>query len=691
MKTLARELEAYINAIGKLALISIADRSGKILHANEKFCEISGYSKEELIGQDHRILNSGYHSKTFFVDMWSTIAKGQIWHKEICNRNKNGKLYWVDSTIVPLKNERGLIDRYLSVRVDITERKQQALQMDKKLKESNCLHLIRQDLATQSNLEIILNHMVRHIIGAIHKPEFVATRIELLDTVATSENYTDTLNNGISTKIFIDEKACGQLQLFSLKRDFFDLTKVQDFIETIAYELGKWHERKEAEDRILKMATHDALTQLPNRHLLQDRLEQALALDNRLHSKMAVLFIDLDHFKTINDTEGHEVGDKLLKETANRLLQCIRQEDTVARQGGDEFIVVLNQIKAPLDAGFVAQKILNALIQPFFIQNKALYIGCSIGISIFPEDGKNASVLLKHSDIAMYHAKESGRNNFKFFTQELNISACKQQILKKELYDALHQSQLALYFQPVFSMPNYELKCLEVLLRWNHPDKKLVMPQQFICLAEDAGMIIPIGEWVIEAACKQLKAWQEYGIDIPQIAINLSAKQFKDDSLIKKISEVLAETGISGQQIALEITESILIDDFGIVEKTLKQLKAMGIKLSIDDFGTGYSNFSYLKRFQIDTLKIDRSFVRDISTNSSDLAIITAMVAMAKNLGIDIIAEGVETQDQLELLRQSGCYQFQGYFFCEPLPVNNLEQFLENRISKLSKKMAHMN
>ena len=240
-------------------------------------------------------------------------------------------------------------------------------------------------------------------------------------------------------------------------------------------------------------------------------------------------------------------------------------------------------------------------------------------------------------------------------------------------------------------MPNYELKCLEVLLRWNHPDKKLVMPQQFICLAEDAGMIIPIGEWVIEAACKQLKAWQEYGIDIPQIAINLSAKQFKDDSLIKKISEVLAETGISGQQIALEITESILIDDFGIVEKTLKQLKAMGIKLSIDDFGTGYSNFSYLKRFQIDTLKIDRSFVRDISTNSSDLAIITAMVAMAKNLGIDIIAEGVETQDQLELLRQSGCYQFQGYFFCEPLPVNNLEQFLENRISQLSKKIVRMN
>jgi len=684
------ELTAYMNAIGKLALVSITNCSGKIIQVNEKFCEISGYSQEELIGQDHRILNSGFHPKSFFVDMWSTIAKDQIWHQEICNLNKNGKPYWVDSTIVPLKNEQGKIDRYLSVRVDITERKQKAIEMDKKLKESNCLNLIRRDLATYSNLEIIINHMAHHIIDAMHKPEFAAIRIQLFDTVITSENYTDELNEGISVPIYIYEKACGQLQLFSLKQGVFDFSKKHAFIETIAYELGKWQERKEAEDRILRMATHDALTHLPNRHLLQDRLEQVLASDRRYNLKMAVLFIDLDHFKIINDTEGHEVGDLLLKEVASRLLQCVRKEDTVARQGGDEFIVVLHQIKAPEDAGLVAQKIINSLVQPFNIQHRTLYIGSSIGIAVFPNDGKNASVLLKHSDLAMYHAKETGRNNYKFFTQELNAFAYEQQALKTELCEALHKDQLTLYFQPVFSMPNYGLKCLEVLMRWNHPEKKLIMPQQFISLAEDSGMIIPIGEWVIDAVCKQLKTWQENGIEIPQIAINLSAKQFKDNSLIKKISGLLAETGLSGQQLALEITESLLIDDFEKVERTINQLKMMGVKLSIDDFGTGYSNFGYLKRFQIDTLKIDRSFVRDITTNSGDYAIITAMVALAKSLDIDVIAEGVENQDQLELLMRSGCNQFQGYFLGKPLPAHDLERFLENSHQRLSKKIVHM-
>jgi len=686
----SRELRAYKDAIGKLALISITNCSGKIIQINEKLCEISGYSQEELIGQDHSILNSGLHSRPFFVEMLSAIANGQIRHKEICNRSKNGNIYWVDSTIVPLKNEQGIINRYLSVSVDITERKQKAIEMDKKLKESNCLNLIRQDLVTYSNLETILNHVVRHMIDAIHQPEFSAIRIELFDTVITSENYTDELNEWISTPISIYEEACGQLQIFSLKQDIFDLTKKQCFIETISYELGKWLERKETENHILRMATHDALTQLPNRHLLLDRLEHALASDARYNLKMAVLFIDLDHFKIINDAEGHEVGDLLLKEMANRLLQCMRKEDTVARQGGDEFIVVLHQIKTSEDAGFVAQKIINSLAQPFHIQKKILHIGCSIGIAVFPNDGKNASVLLKHSDIAMYHAKETGRNNYKFFTQELNASAHEKQVLKTELYEALRQDQLILYFQPVFSMPNYELKCLEVLMRWNHPEKKLIMPQQFISLAEDSGMIIPIGEWVINAVCKQIKIWQEYGIDIPQIAINLSTKQFKDDSLIKKISGLLAETGLPGQHIALEITESLLIDDFEKVEKTINQLKAMGIKLSIDDFGTGYSNFGYLKRFQIDTLKIDRSFVQDITTNSGDHAIITAMITLAKNLDLDIIAEGVENQDQLELLMLSGCTQFQGYFFSKPLPAHDLEQFLENSAHWSSKKMLHM-
>lgn len=682
---LSQELTGYINAVGKLALISITDHRGKILEANEKFCEISGYSPQELIGHNHRILNSRLHPKSFWTAMWSKVSKGQVWHQEVCNRNKSGNLYWVDSTIVPLVNASGKIDRYLSVRVDITARKQQDFNLNERLKESNCLYMVRNHLEQNLSLEKTCKDILRTLTQALQFPEMAVAMIKLADNQFTTTPYQENLPNTISTEIIVNGKVCGQLQVSYIQDLPFTLPDEQNLIATIAHDLSRWYERTEAEKRIIEMATHDALTGLPNRHLLQDRIEQALVHDMRSQRQMAVLFIDLDHFKTINDSLGHDIGDLLLKDVAERLLSCVRNEDTVARQGGDEFIVVLNAIAESLDAAKVAQKILDSLMQPYHIHKNELHIGGSIGIAVFPNDGANAETLLKNSDIAMYHAKENGRNNYQFFTDELNKSAHERHTLGLDLRHALERNELVLYYQPVMDMPDHQLHSVEALLRWRHPEHKLIAPDKFINLAEETGLIIPIGEWVLKTVCTQIKAWQDQGYIVPKVAINLSARQFRDKELINNISRTLSETGVDAKYIALEITESMLIDNIERVVETLNRLNAMGIQISIDDFGTGYSSLSYLKRFPIHTLKIDRSFVRDIATDKNDRTIVATIIAMAHSLEMDVIAEGIETEEQLNLLMAQKCNHYQGYYFSKPVPVSEIESTLMKPIPPTSK------
>jgi diguanylate cyclase (GGDEF)-like protein/PAS domain S-box-containing protein len=682
---ISSELTAYLDAIGKLALISITDDRGSIIQVNEKFCEISGYSQIELIGQDHRILNSHTHPKSFFMETWETITQGKTWHQEICNCNKSGGLYWVDSTIVPLVNTSGKIDRFLSVGVDVTARKQKDLDLNERLKESNCLHTVRnyleQDLSVEKTCQSILNCLT----SALQFPEKAVAKVTLADKQFTTAFYQDNLPNTISARIIANGEVCGLLQASYIQDLSFALPYEQNLIATIAHDLSRWYERTEAEKRIIEMATHDALTGLPNRHLLQDRIEQALVHDARSQRQMAVLFIDLDNFKTINDSLGHDIGDLLLKAVAERLLICVRNEDTVARQGGDEFIVVLNTIAESLDAAKVAQKILDSLMQPYYIHKNELHIGGSIGIAVFPNDGANAETLLKNSDIAMYHAKENGRNNYQFFTDELNKSAHERHTLGLDLRYALERNELVLYYQPVMDMPDHQLHSVEALLRWRHPEHKLIAPDKFINLAEETGLIIPIGEWVLKTVCTQIKAWQDQGYIAPKVAINLSARQFRDKELINNISRTLSETGVDAKYIALEITESMLIDNIERVVETLNRLNAMGIQISIDDFGTGYSSLSYLKRFPIHTLKIDRSFVRDIATDKNDRTIVATIIAMAHSLEMDVIAEGIETEEQLNLLMAQKCNHYQGYYFSKPVPVSEIESTLMKPIPPTSK------
>ena len=685
---ISSELNAYLNAIGNLVLISITDHKGKIIQVNEKFCDVSGYSQEELIGQDHRILRSGTHSQEFFAEMWATILKGQTWHREICNRSKSGKLYWTDSTIVPLVDSSGKIDRYLSVRIDITARKQKDLDLSERLKESNCLHAVRSYLEQDQDTEKTCQNILKVLIQALQFPKIAVALITLGDKQFTSTGYQVDLPNALSAAIIANGEVCGQLKVFYTHDFPFALPYEQNLIDTIAHDLSRWYERKEAEKRIIEMATHDALTGLPNRHLLQDRIEQALVHEARNQKQIAVLFIDLDHFKTINDSLGHDIGDLLLQAVAERLLTCVRSEDTVARQGGDEFIVVLNSIAESLDAAKVAQKILDALMRPYYIHKNELHICGSIGIAVFPDDGANAETLLKNSDVAMYHAKENGRNNYQFFTDELNKSAHERHTLGLDLRYALERNELVLHYQPIMDMPNHQLHSVEALLRWQHPEHKLIAPDKFINLAEETGLIIPIGEWVLKTVCEQIKTWRAQGYHVPKVAINLSARQFRDKELINNIARILDETGVAAQYITLEITESMLIDNIEKVVETLNQLNAMGLRISIDDFGTGYSSLSYLKRFPIHTLKIDRTFVRDIVTDRNDHTIVATIIAMAHSLEMDVIAEGIETEEQLNLLITQQCNHYQGYYFSKPVTATEIEPMFTKPIRQKSKVLA---
>jgi diguanylate cyclase (GGDEF)-like protein len=426
-------------------------------------------------------------------------------------------------------------------------------------------------------------------------------------------------------------------------------------------------DRKLAEERIKYLAFYDALTGLPNRVLLQDRLATALSGARRRKSKVALLFFDLDRFKLTNDSLGHAAGDLLLQEVANRFKSYTREQDTVARIGGDEFLIVLTDVEKIADAAIAAERLMHAMTVAFVIHDHPLNIGCSIGISIFPEHGADAEALLKNADAAMYSAKENGRNNFQFFTDDMNADVVERSTLENSLRLALEKEELFLMYQPQMDIATGNITGLEALIRWQHPDLGLVAPDKFIPIAESSGLIRTIGEWVLRTACGQARKWQEEGLPAISVAVNVSAVQFRHEGFCGLIRRVLHETGLAPQYLELELTESLLLADADITFSVLQELKAMGLTLAIDDFGTGYSSFSYLRQFRVSKLKIDRSFIRDVAVNTDDAAITTAIISMAKSLRLKVIAEGVEDEAQMSFLRLHQCDGIQGYYFSKPL------------------------
>jgi diguanylate cyclase (GGDEF)-like protein/PAS domain S-box-containing protein len=437
-------------------------------------------------------------------------------------------------------------------------------------------------------------------------------------------------------------------------------------------------ERRQSEQRLHHLAHHDPLTNLPNRVLLQDHLKHAMSEADRLDRLVAVMFLDLDHFKTINDTLGHDVGDALLKVVAERLAVCLRPSDTASRLGGDEFTVILANVAHVDDVTRVAQKILDQFTSPFRIGGRELFVSPSIGITLYPLDDKDDASLLRDADIAMYRAKELGRNQFQFYAPELNVRATRRLELETGLRQALERQEFILHYQPLVDMKTGKIRGMEALLRWQHPEFGLIPPLDFIPLAEETGLIIPIGQWVLKTACAQIKAWHDAGFPTLQVAVNLSSKQLRDKNLIDVVKRTLTEAGVEARYLDLELTESVLMQDMDLAATILKELKVIGVSFSLDDFGTGYSSLSYLRRFPVDYLKIDRSFVHDINTDPFGAGLIQAIIAMAKVLNIKVIAEGVETYEQLKFLRRHGCNIAQGYYCSKPLSVQSFNELLQD-------------
>jgi diguanylate cyclase (GGDEF)-like protein/PAS domain S-box-containing protein len=440
--------------------------------------------------------------------------------------------------------------------------------------------------------------------------------------------------------------------------------------------LADMTEQKLAEKKIEFLAYHDALTGLPNRLLLQDRFEQAKAHAIRSNTHLALLFLDLDNFKVINDSMGHDAGDTLLKQIASRLSKCVRETDTISRQGGDEFLILLSDLTMADDTAPVLVKIIEQLQLPFQSEGQEIATSVSMGVTIFPQDGTSFEVLLKKADMAMYQAKEDGRNTYRFFDEAMNVEAVEHLFIRNSLRRAQGRDEFVLHYQPKIELDSGAITGAEALIRWNHPELGLVAPNRFIPVAEESGLIVPMGEWVLGEACRQVFEWNKKGNCSLSIAVNLSAVQFKRGDIEKSVRQALEVSGLEPSLLELELTESILIQNVESVLANVKRLKALGVKLSIDDFGTGYSSLSYLKRFDIDKLKIDQSFVRDLATDPEDAAIVRAIIQMARSLSLRTIAEGVETEAMLQQLRDFGCNEAQGYYFARPMPAVEFASFL---------------
>ena len=425
------------------------------------------------------------------------------------------------------------------------------------------------------------------------------------------------------------------------------------------------------------LAQHDFLTDLPNRVLLNDRITQAISFAARYSKQLAVMFVDLDGFKRINDSLGHTVGDKLLQTVASRLVACVRRSDTVSRLGGDEFVVLLYQVEHAEDAAFISKKILSSLTEPFSIEQKHLDISASIGVSTYPGDGQDVETLIQKADTAMYAAKNLGRNNCQFFRADMQARVLERQSLEGDLRYALPRNQFTLHYQPKIDLKTGAITGVEALLRWQHPKRGMISPVQFVPIAEESGLIVPIGQWVLLQACRQSRAWMDAGIPPVRIAVNVSAAEFMAKDFLSGVRATLISTGVDPHNLELELTETVLMRDAESAVRILHALKAIGVQLAVDDFGIGYSSFSYLQRFPLDALKIDRTFINEISAAGEGATILSAMIDIGLSLKHRVIAEGVETVEQLQFLKKKGCSEGQGYLFCHPVIAEKFAEFLK--------------
>ncbi|MER2088167.1 MAG: EAL domain-containing protein [Sporosarcina sp.] len=542
-------------ALGQSAIVAITDRTGKIVYVNKLFTKIAQYSMEELVGADHRIINSGYHPPSFFKDMWRTIGRGGKWRGEVCNKAKDGTYYWVDTTIVPFLNEKGRPYQYISIRYDITA-------------------------------------------------------------------------------------------------------------------------SKESERMIRDLAYNDQLTKLPNRTSFRKVLHEEIAQAEKKGAKLAFVYLNIDRLRYVNDSLGHEAGDYILSVVSKRLKRVLSEKHVIGRLSGDEFGIILKGIRRAEDAELLTQEIQQFLKEPIAVMGQSQTLSLSCGIALYPEHAKKPSELTMKAEKALSVAKEHGGGGYEVYQPGMASKTLERILLENELRKSVHLGEFHLDYQPKMNLKTGKLAGVEALVRWNHPDLGRIPPDKFIPVAEETKIIVPLGEWVLREACTQARKWQDSGYGPFRVAVNMSAIQLEEPTILDTIKNILDETGITTDLIEIELTESAFADREGMREK-ICEIRALGIMVSIDDFGTGYSTFSYIKELQADTVKIDMSFVRDIHLNEDSRAIVKAIVMLADTVGLNVIAEGVEYEEQVEILKGLGCREGQGYYYSKPMSSDEFEKFME--------------
>ncbi|MBA4502375.1 EAL domain-containing protein [Marinobacterium marinum] len=675
--TYTQKIEQKLRNLGRAleqgpASVMITDTRGIIEYVNPKFCEVSGYSRDEALGQKADLLRSGEMPPEVYRTLWNALNQGQEWHGQLLNRRKDGSLFWEQASISAVRDETGHCHSYIAVKEEITQQKE----IEEQLKMIEAVFSTSNEaimVAGRDGLIKTINPAFIRITGYTLE-EVQGRNPSILSSGRHEADFYQNMWREIMRQGSWSGEIWNRRKNGSIYPEWLSVSVVYDNegepSEYVAV-FSDITKRKNDEAQIVRQAYYDELTNLPNRTLLSDRLNLAIATAHRDEQVIALLFVDLDRFKYVNDSMGHEYGDDLLKQVAERLNNCVRNTDTVARFGGDEFVILLHNIKSESDAAYVAHKLINALSTPFVLAEREIIIGASIGIAMHPGDADTAETLIRNADLAMYKAKQSGRNQAHFFTAAMQEHANQRMTLEQDLRHALERDQLEVYYQPIVAGHSGRVQGVEALLRWHHPERGTIPPDQFIPMAEETGLIGKIGQWVLETACHQVQRWSAQGREL-SLSVNISERQRDLGLDASAVQSILARHAIDPTRLILEITEGLLLQDSQETVTWLQGFKDLGISLAIDDFGTGYSSLSYLKRFPVDTLKIDREFIRDLNSDRYADSLVTAIISMAASLDLRLIAEGVETEAQRRTLIDQGCLFMQGYLFCPPQPADEL-------------------
>jgi len=659
--------------------IIVTNDKREIIYVNDTFEQRTGYSKDEVLGKNPNILKSGEISEKIYQELNETLQNGQIWEGELINRKKDGSLFYEKSSIVPVVID-DKIQQYIGVKLDITEYKEQ----EQRLKQAAIVYESMGDgiLITDKDKNIIdLNPAFEEMFG-YRKDELIGKTPMFIKTQKEDEVFYEQMWH----KLRYTNRWTGRVYNKTKKGDiipvWLTISVVRDKQGEIQNYVGIYTDLSEiiaSQEKAEYLAYHDSLTNLPNRAYLDMHIQDMISIASKSNQQIAVLFIDLDRFKVINDTLGHSVGDAMLIEIGQRIRAIIDKDTLFARIGGDEFVIVVLHPKAKSKAIELAQRVLEVVRKPIKAYSYHLNTSASIGIALYPDNAKDKQELLQYADAAMYAAKESGKDTFQLYNTKLSLDVKDRLNIEQELSNALENREFYLYYQPQYDLQKGKIVGVEALLRWENKNLGFVSPNEFIEIAEETGTIVSIGYYVIEEACRAYMRWKELGYKLDTISVNVATIQFREDDFVDKVKDIFAKTGMNPSNVEVEITERFIME-FSIQKLSIiQELRDLGCHISIDDFGTGYSSMNYLKKLPLDTIKIDKSFIDDVPSNTHDIVVTKAIIALSKNLGYQVIAEGIETQEQEEFLKENGCDIGQGYYFAKPMSEDGLIEFFKSK------------